>query len=156
MSGQGKQRGSGILGPRHQEAIKEGKGIFTVYFSHPGENYSVGNIGVGNTRRAVETIQKTAGGGIFEIECEKDYAMPYSDLIKLAKEEQRQSELPPYKSRCDLSDAGIVFIGGPVWWGTWPQVVFTFLSDHDLNGRILALFTTHEGSGLCSADGAFG
>ncbi len=32
----------------------EGKDVFTVYFSHPGENYSVGNIEIGNTRRVAE------------------------------------------------------------------------------------------------------
>jgi flavodoxin len=120
----------------------------TVYFSHPGENYAVGNIEIGNTRRVAEAISAAAGGRIFEIACAKDYAIPYGELTKLAMEEQRRGELPPYEGQCDLSSARLVFIGGPVWWGTWPQVVFTFLRDHDLNGKILAPFTTHEGSGL--------
>ncbi|MGN0908224.1 MAG: flavodoxin [Succinivibrio sp.] len=130
----------------------DSKEIFTVFFSHKGENYSVGNITVGNTWRVAQAIRKAAGGGIFEIECAKDYDMPYRDLTRLAMQEQRAGELPPYKGVCDLSGAGIVFIGGPVWWGTWPQVVFTFLRDHDLNGKILAPFTTHEGSALANVE----
>ena len=43
-----------------------------------------------------------------------------------------------------------VFIGGPVWWGTYPQVMFTFFRDYDLNGKTIIPFTTHEGSGLAS------
>ncbi len=41
-----------------------------------------------------------------------------------------------------------IFIGGPVWWGTYPQVMFTFFKKYDLNGKTLIPFTTHEGSGL--------
>ena len=41
-----------------------------------------------------------------------------------------------------------VFIGGPVWWGTYPQVMFTFFDKYNLNGKTIIPFTTHEGSGL--------
>ena len=46
----------------------------------------------------------------------------------------------------------VVFIGGPVWWGTYPQVMFTFFKNHanDLKGKTVIPFTTHEGSGLAS------
>ncbi len=44
------------------------------------------------------------------------------------------------------------FIGGPVWWGTYPQVMFTFFKKHanDLKGKTVIPFTTHEGSGLAN------
>ena len=69
----------------------------------------------------------------------------------MAKEEANKGELPPYEgSAPDLSQYDTVFIGGPIWWGTYPQVMFTFFRDHDLNGKTLIPFTTHEGSGLGS------
>ena len=43
-----------------------------------------------------------------------------------------------------------VFIGGPVWWGTYPQVMFTLFRDINLDGKTVIPFTTHEGSGLAS------
>ncbi len=43
-----------------------------------------------------------------------------------------------------------VFIGGPVWWGTYPQVMFTLFKDINLDGKTVIPFTTHEGSGLAS------
>ena len=45
-----------------------------------------------------------------------------------------------------------VFIGGPVWWGTYPQVMFTFFKKHanDLKDKTVIPFTTHEGSGLAN------
>lgn len=39
-------------------------------------------------------------------------------------------------------------LGYPVWWGTYPQVMFTFFKKYDLSGKTLIPFTTHEGSGL--------
>ena len=50
----------------------------------------------------------------------------------------------------DLTRYDAVFIGGPVWWGTYPQVMFTFFKKHrnDLKGKTVIPFTTHEGSGL--------
>ena len=44
----------------------------------------------------------------------------------------------------------VIFIGGPVWWGTYPQVMFTFFKQYDLSGKTIIPFTTHEGSGLGS------
>ena len=51
-----------------------------------------------------------------------------------------------------MSQYDTVFIGGPVWWGTYPQVMFTFFKKHrdDLKGKTVIPFTTHEGSGLAN------
>ena len=70
-------------------------------------------------------------------------------LTELAQEEQRKGELPPYEGKApDLSKYDTVFIGGPVWWGTYPQVMFTLFKDINLDGKTVIPFTTHEGSGL--------
>ena len=76
--------------------------------------------------------------------------MAYTPLINLAKEEAKNGELPEYEGDIDLSQYDTIFIGGPVWWGTYPQVMFTFFKKHanDLNGKTVIPFTTHEGSGL--------
>ena len=121
-----------------------------VFFSHAGENYSVGNIEVGNTKIVADYISEITGAGQFEIVAEKDYDMPYMDLIKVAQEETKTGELPAYKGDVDVTPYDVIFIGGPVWWGTYPQVMFTFFKDHDLSGKTVIPFTTHEGSGLAS------
>lgn len=132
---------------------KNGKTLI-LFFSHAGENYSVGNIKVGNTRLVAEEIQKITGGDLFEIVPEKSYDMPYNDLTKLAKQELENGDKPAYKGDVDdMSQYSTVYIGGPVWWGTYPQVMFTFFDNHDLNGKTILPFTTHEGSGLGSVVG---
>lgn len=129
---------------------KKGK-VLIVFFSHAGENYGVGNIKVGNTKLVADEIQKVTGGDEFEIVADKNYDMPYDALTKLAKEESEKGEKPSFKGEIkNIDDYDTVFIGGPIWWGTYPRVMFTFFDKYDLNGKTIIPFTTHEGSGLGS------
>lgn len=129
---------------------KQGKTL-VVFFSHAGENYNVGNIKVGNTKIVADYISEMTGADQFEIVADKDYDMPYMQLIEVAKQEANAGELPAMVGKLEnVEQYDTVFIGGPVWWGTYPQVMFTFFRDYDLNGKTLIPFTTHEGSGLAS------
>ena len=122
-----------------------------IFFSHAGDNYSVGNIEVGNTKIVADYISEIKGADQFEIVTHKYDGMAYMPLIELAKEEANKGELPPYEGTVpDLSQYDTVFIGGPVWWGTYPQVMFTLFKDINLDGKTVIPFTTHEGSGLAS------
>ena len=122
-----------------------------IFFSHVGDNYSVGNIEVGNTKIVADYITEIKGADQFEIVTHKYDGMAYTPLIELAKEEANKGELPPYEGTApDLSQYDTVFIGGPVWWGTYPQVMFTLFKDINLDGKTVIPFTTHEGSGLAS------
>ena len=134
-----------------QEKVMASKGkALVVFFSHAGENYAVGNIKVGNTKIVADYITELTGAEQFEIKTDKYDNMAYTPLTELAKEEQRKGELPPYEGDIDLAGYDMVFIGGPVWWGTYPQVMFTFFKKHekDLKDKTVIPFTTHEGSGL--------
>ena len=122
-----------------------------IFFSHAGDNYAVGNIEVGNTKIVADYISELTGAAQFEIVTHKYDGMAYTPLIELAKEEANKGELPPYEGTApDLSQCDTVFIGGPVWWGTYPQVMFTLFKDINLDGKTVIPFTTHEGSGLAS------
>ena len=113
------------------------KNSIVIYFSHAGDNYSVGNIKVGNTKIVADYITELTGAAQFEIVTHKYDGMAYTPLTQLAKE-------------ADLSGYDTVFIGGPVWWGTYPQVMFTLFKDINLDGKTVYPFTTHEGSGLAN------
>ena len=122
-----------------------------IFFSHAGDNYSVGNIEVGNTKIVADYISELTGADQYEIVTHKYDGMSYTPLIELAKKEAAAGELPPYEGAApDLSQYDTVFIGGPVWWGTYPQVMFTLFKDINLDGKTVIPFTTHEGSGLAS------
>jgi len=90
-----------------------------IFFSHAGDNYSVGNIEVGNTKIVADYISEITGADQYEIVTHKYDGMAYMPLIDLAKKEAADGEFPPYEGAApDLSQYDTVFIGGPVWWGT--------------------------------------
>ena len=139
-------------GTKQKKVMNKNSKAIVVFFSHAGDNYSVGNIEVGNTKIVADYITELTGAKQFEIVTHKYDGMAYNPLIKLAKEEANKGELPKYEGDVDLSSYDTVFIGGPVWWGTYPQVMFTFFKKHanDLKGKTVIPFTTHEGSGLAN------
>ena len=77
---------------------KYGK-ILIVFFSHAGENYSVGDIKVGNTKLVANKIQEVTGGDIFEIVPVKNYDMPYNQLTEVAQKEADDNESPAFKDQ---------------------------------------------------------
>ena len=144
---QNKQENAKTLTQSNTQAMNK----IVIFFSHAGDNYSVGNIEVGNTKIVADYISEITGADQYEIVTHKYDGMAYTPLIELAKKEAAAGELPPYEGTApDLSGYDTVFIGGPVWWGTYPQVMFTLFKDIDLSGKTVIPFTTHEGSGLAS------
>ena len=143
-NGQAVKQNTTVKQSNNQEMNK-----IVIFFSHAGDNYSVGNIEVGNTKIVADYISEFTGADQYEIVTHKYDGMAYMPLIDLAKKEAAAGELPPYEGEApDLSQYDTVFIGGPVWWGTYPQVMFTLFKDINLDGKTVIPFTTHEGSGL--------
>ncbi len=144
---QSKQENTSTIKQSNNQAMNK----IVIFFSHAGDNYSVGNIEVGNTKIVADYISEITGADQYEIVTHKYDGMAYMPLIELAKKEAADGELPPYEGAApDLSRYDTVFIGGPVWWGTYPQVMFTLFKDIDLAGKTVIPFTTHEGSGLAN------
>lgn len=144
------RRGTSLQNEQTSNSGNMSKSI-VIFFSHAGDNYSVGIIDTGNTKIVADYISEITGADQFEIVTHKYDGMAYMPLIELAKKEAADGELPSYEGTApDLSGYDTVFIGGPVWWGTYPQVMFTLFKDINLDGKTVIPFTTHEGSGLAS------
>lgn len=123
-----------------------------VYFSRPGENWFDGTIRslkTGNTEVLARAIAEAAGADIFRIETVKPYPEAYRACTDLAKKELAAGVRPELKS-CpkELGAYDTVYVGYPVWWGTAPMAVFTFLEAFGWEGKTVRPFCTHEGSGL--------
>ena len=123
-----------------------------VYFSRADENYGVGNITEGNTAILAKMIAQKTGSDIFEIVPEKSYPKDYRECTNVAKDEQRKNARPAYKDDIDTSAYDTIYIGYPIWWGDLPMVAYTFLEKHNLDGKTIIPFCTHEGSGLSGTD----
>ena len=121
------------------------------YFSHAGQNWFGGgivNLVKGNTEVVAEYIRDIAGADLFKIETKNEYPKDYDECTRIAKEEKTKDVRPTLKKFLvtDLSEYDVIFIGGPVWWGTYPMAVFSFLDRYDFPGKIIMPFVTHEGS----------
>lgn len=124
-----------------------------VYFTHTGQNWVGGgivNLVKGNTEVIAEYIRDIVGADIFKIETEKVYPVDYDECTAVAKDEMKRDVRPQLKKlpEKDLSEYDVIFVGGPVWWGTYPMAVFSILERYNFAGRVIMPFTTHEGSGL--------
>jgi flavodoxin len=114
------------------------KKILVAYFSHSG-----------NTREIANQIHNIVGGDIFEIQSVKPYPNDYDAVVKQAKQELNSDYKPALKTKVEnIKSYDLIFIGYPIWCGTFPAPVKTFLSEYDLSGKTVAPFCTHGGGGL--------
>jgi flavodoxin len=114
------------------------KKILVAYFSHSG-----------NTRVIANQIRESVGGDIFEIVAVDPYPSDYDAVVELARKELREEYRPKLKTKVEnVESYNVVFVGYPIWWGTIPMPVATFLSEYDFSGKTIVPFCTHEGSRL--------
>lgn len=133
-------------------SIKDKKTL-VVFFSHTGENYSVGNISEGNTHIIAKMIGEATEGKLFEIVPEKEYPHDsYDKVVDIAKKEKAEKARPAIKGDVAVEDYDVIFIGYPNWWADMPMPVYTFLEKHNWKGKIVIPFCTHEGSGLSATE----
>lgn len=118
-----------------------------VYFSRADENYSVGEVEVGNTELLAKEIAARTGADEFKIVPANPYPAEYMAAVDVATMEKNKNARPEYTGDIDISGYDTIFLGYPIWWGDLPMIVYTFLEKHDFSGKIVAPFNTHEGSG---------
>lgn len=120
-----------------------------IYFSHTGENYAVGIIDKGNTEVIADYIVELTGADKFEIKPEKEYSKKYSECCNEAKEMLNNKNNALVKEYLDsIDNYDTIYIGYPIWWGTCPAEVLTFIKHYNFDGKIVKPFSTHEGSNL--------
>ena len=103
----------------------------------------------GNTRSVAQEIQKNVGGDLFEIKTTNTYPEEYQATTEQAKTEKNNNFRPELAAKVPNIDSyDVIFVGYPIWWGTMPMGVFSFLEQHNLAGKTVIPFCTHGGSGF--------
>lgn len=122
------------------------------YFSRAGENYGVGVVEKGNTQHIAEFIAEETGGELFKIETVTPYPVSYDETTAIARREQQENARPALSAHMeDMEQYDTIFVGYPIWYGTMPQAMFTFLEEYDFSGKTIIPFSTHAGSGFGSS-----
>lgn len=107
----------------------------------------------GNTKKAAERIQAIAGGDFFEIKSGKDYGS-YMKAIAIAGKELMTNEMPPILNKVDdFESYDRILLGFPVWYWGCPQLIRTFISQHDFTGKDVYPFCTSSSTGAGKLQG---
>lgn len=141
-------------GAQEKKAAVPVKGrALVVYYSRADENSGVGYIEKGNTKILAEFIAKATGADMFEIVPAKPYPKEYKAATEIAKKEKDENARPEIVGTMpDVSKYDVIFFGYPIWWHDLPMVCYTFFDKVKLEGKTVAPFCTHEGSGLSDTD----
>ena len=90
----------------------------------------------GTAKIVAEEIAKQTGADITEIA-----------LARLAKKEHDEDQRPAIKNEIDIEGYDRIYIGYPMWWYTFPMIIYTFFDKYDFSGKTIIPFNTHMGSG---------
>ncbi len=139
-SGSGDPSGSGGTGGTGSGWA--GTRVAVIYFSCTG-----------NTRTAAERIRDLTGADLIELVPEQPYTsqdLDYNDESCRANQEQKDPAARPRIAGqpLDLSQYGTIYLGYPIWQGTAPRIINTFLDSYDLTGKTIRPFCTSGSSGI--------
>lgn len=144
----------------HGEKVDLNKKVLTVYFSRVGNTDFPSNVDAvsgasimrendtiyGNSQIIAYMIQDTVGGDVEAIYTENKYSPSYMDTIQEAGKEFSDTKLPVLKAnKCNPSEYDIVFVVYPLWWGTFPKSVESYLRNYNLSDKLVVPVVTHGG-----------
>lgn len=106
----------------------------------------------GATKTVAEALQKALDADIAAIELETPYDSSYDKTIERVRLERADSITPAIKPlTVNLDDYDVIFLGYPIWFGTYALPIATLLKDNNLDGRTIVPFCTFGSGGQFSA-----
>jgi flavodoxin len=106
----------------------------------------------GNTKAVAEAIANKLGADIEEITMVNPYDPDFQATIDRCKKDQEQGILPEIQPvKADIANYDVIFLGFPVWFGTYAPPVTTFLNSADFSGKKIVPFCTFGSGGLESS-----
>ena len=111
----------------------------------------------GTTKKVAQNLAKAVNADIYEIKP----VTPYTDAdLNWRNSNSRSSvEMNDKSSRPEMvadnfsvKDYDVVYLGFPIWWGTAPHIVETFLEKQDFSNKTIILFATSGSSGMGNTD----
>ena len=120
---------------------KEAQKVLVLYYSQTS-----------NTKAVAEEIATRLGADIEEIVPVMPYDGDFKATIERCMQEREQEVIPEIQPiAADLAQYDVVFIGYPVWFGTYAPPVAAFLDNVDLSGKKVVPFCTFGSGGLESS-----
>ena len=102
-----------------------------------------------STKAVAREIAAQTGADLVEIEPVTPYDSNrnhYNSLARYAKKEHDEDMRPAIKNEIDVDGYDNIFIGYPMWWYTFPMIIYTLFDEYDFSGKTIIPFNTHMGS----------
>lgn len=103
----------------------------------------------GATETVAQELQKALGADIEAIELENPYAGTYAETIERVGKERQEGVLPKLNPlKADLSKYEVIFLGYPIWYGTYAMPISSLVNEYDFEGKKIVTFCTFGSGGL--------
>ena len=109
----------------------------------------------GTTKNVAVELQQQLGGDIEAIEAVEAYGGNFQETIQRCQREMQEGKTPalkPLKSR--ISDYDVIFLGYPIWFGTYAMPIATLVKECDFAGKTIVPFCTFGSGGLNTSSDA--
>ena len=105
-----------------------------------------------NTKAVAEQIANSLGADIEAIECVVPYDGDFQATIGRSQKERAEGVLPEIKPlNANVADYDVIFLGYPIWFGTYAPPVASLLKNVDFSGKKIVPFCTFGSGGLDSS-----
>ena len=109
----------------------------------------------GNTKAVAEELQKQLGADIESILPEEAYSGNFQETMQRVQKENQSGTLPKIKPlKAKIADYDIIFLGYPIWGGTYASPVASLLKEQDFAGKKIVPFCTFGSGGLNTSSDA--
>lgn len=106
----------------------------------------------GTTKAVAEEIQNQTGADICAFDVVEPYTGTFDETIQRCNKERAENYIPELKDlECDLSEYDVIFLGYPIWFGTYAPPVQALLNAVNLEGKTIVPFCTFGSGGLESS-----
>ena len=109
----------------------------------------------GTTKTVAQELQKQLGADIEEIEAVVPYSGNFQETIQRGQREMQSGEMPAIKPlKKKIADYDIIFLGYPIWFGTYANPIITLVKEQDFAGKTIVPFCTFGSGGLNTSSDA--
>ena len=103
----------------------------------------------GSTKAVAEELQKQLGADIEAIEVVEPYSGDFQATIERSNKERESGQTPALKAlKSNLADYDTIFLGYPIWFGTYAMPIATLVKEQDFEGKTIIPFCTFGSGGL--------
>jgi len=106
----------------------------------------------GTTEGIAQKLAEQTDAALYVITPAQPYTtddLNYNDNSCRANQEMNDASARPELGgeEINLSPYDTIYLGYPIWWGTAPRIIQTFIESHDWDGKTVYLFCTSGSSG---------